>query len=92
MKKRSKDKVGRDAAPEIIPGAVVRDLVDRNEQRIEELEHELATAARRAEEAELRVAVLSGDEHPVHPNGSNSRAAGPPRTTVVARSRPQEAG
>ncbi len=92
MKKRTKAKARRNAAPEIIPGAVVRDLVDRNEQKIEGLQHELATAVRHAEEAELRVAVLSGDERSVHPGGSNGRAAGPPRTTVVTRSRPQEAG
>ncbi len=87
------------AVPEVIPGAVVRDLVDHNEERIAELQAELATAVQRADEAELRVAVLSGDAPSAHPEahngkaeGSNGKAAAPPRTTVVSRPRSPEAG
>lgn len=103
MKERSKGRAGTGTAPQVIPGGVVRDLVDRNEQKIEELERELAAAVREAQEAELRVAILSGAEHPVPPDpgapgsngtsaGGNGQAAGRPRTTVVTRPRPSEAG
>ena len=53
----------------MIPAAVVRDLVDSNEQTIEQLRQELAKELREAEEAELRVAVLSGDAGSVPRDG-----------------------
>ncbi len=59
MKERSGAKARSGAVPEVIPAAVVRDLVDRNEQTIAQLHHELSEAQREAEEAELRVAMLS---------------------------------
>jgi hypothetical protein len=103
VKGRSKGRARTGTTPPVIPGGVVRDLVDRNEKRIEELERELAAAVREAQEAELRVAILSGSEHPVQPGprapgsngtstGGNGHGAGRPRTTVVTRPRPTEAG
>ena len=103
MKKRSKDNGRPGPAPKLIPGGVVRDLVDGNERRIAELEADLASAVRRAEEAELRVALLSGTDHAGPPDGGspgangssagrNGHAATPPRTTVVRRPRPPAAG
>jgi hypothetical protein len=46
----------------------------------------------RAEETELRVAILSGDTASARPERSNGQAAGTTRTTVVARPRSPEAG
>lgn len=92
MKKRAGAKADGKPAPEAIPAAVVQDLVDANEQRIEELQRQLIAAVRRAEEAELRVALLAGDERSVHADSNNGPGAAPPRTTVVTRSRPPGAG
>lgn len=61
MKKRAEATARRAEVAEVIPAAVVRDLVDSNERTIEQLRQELAKELREAEEAELRVAVLSGD-------------------------------
>jgi hypothetical protein len=80
---------------DVIPGAVVRDLMDNNEQRIAALERELAAALEEAEEAEGRVAGLSAlkrshtasEAHTTAPG--DRRRNGPPRTTVVTRPRPQ---
>ena len=78
----------------MIPGAVVRDLMDSNEQRIAALERELEAALEEAEEAEGRVARLATSNR--SDAGSEPRATarrrrrnGPPRTTVVTRPRPQ---
>jgi hypothetical protein len=103
VKKRTEAKARQAEVPETIPAAVVRDLVDGNERTIEQLGRELAAALREAEEAELRVAVLSGDAPPVPSGGgvtgpdgglpgADGGPAGRPRTTVVTRPRPQGAG
>ncbi|MGD0391935.1 MAG: hypothetical protein ABSC41_04770 [Acidimicrobiales bacterium] len=96
MKKPAGAKGRRAEVPEAVPAAVVRDLVDRNEQTIEQLRQELAKELRAAEEAELRVAVLSGDARSVPSDGGapgpGGGSAGRPRTTVVTRPRPQGAG
>ena len=81
----------------MIPGPVVRDLMDSNEQRIAALERELNLALQEAEEAEGRVAVLSGSPSNGPNAGSGPESAapgdarrnGPPRTTVVSRPRPR---
>ncbi len=98
MKERSGAKARSGAVPEVIPAAVVRDLVDRNEQTIAQLHHELSEAQREAEEAELRVAMLSreagsgpsdgdaGGSDRARPD-AGGRPAAPPRTTVVRRPR-----
>lgn len=80
----------------MIPGAIVRDLVDSNEQRIAELQRELEAVVHEADEAERRVAGMTGPG-PSNTNGSDAGPKdpgdhgrpGPPRTTVVTRARPQ---
>jgi hypothetical protein len=69
VKKRAEAKARQAEVPAAIPAAVVRDLVDSNERTIEQLRQELATELREAEEAELRVAVLSGDVGSVPSDG-----------------------
>jgi len=72
---------------DLIPAAVVRELVDRNERRIDDLKRQLDQARAEADEAERRVLARSGTEPapleaaPTPPGGSPDR----PRTTVVAR-------
>jgi hypothetical protein len=79
VKKRPGAKVRPGEVPEAIPAAVVRDLMDGNEQRIDQLREELIEAEREAEEAELRVAVLSGDAGAVAPD------RGPPAADADGR-------
>jgi hypothetical protein len=95
-KKGRSAKSRRAVAPEVIPGAVVRDLVDSNEQRIAELQRELELAVDEADEAERGVAGMTAPG-PSSANGSEAGPKdpgdhgrpGPPRTTVVTRARTQ---
>jgi hypothetical protein len=66
---------------DVIAGAVVRELVDRNEREIGALQHELDAALREAETAEQQVAdhPAAGERTP------RSVPDGWPRTTVVTR-------
>ncbi len=87
----------RPAGAEVIGAAVVRDLIERNEQEIEVLGRTLEAALREAEEAEQRVAARSGGAPlPVPPDdgargpgetapGQRPEAAPRARTTVVTR-------
>ena len=86
---------------DILPGDVVRDLVERHERELQWLADDLAEARLEADAAEARVRVhpalglLTPDEvaqflppAPAVPP-SPCRDAGPPRTTVVNRPRPE---
>ena len=86
---------------DVISGAVVRDLVSRNEQEIEGLLRVLDEALREAEEAERRVAAhpaasLVADEAVETPAVVPSTGAPPgrsrPRTTVDPRPRKMAPG
>jgi hypothetical protein len=78
---------------ETIPGAAVRDLVQRNESEIDALHRQLDAALQEAEEAERSVADLSGTPNSSvlsddAPGDRAKHSPRPPRTTVVTRSRP----
>jgi hypothetical protein len=87
------------AGPDLITGAVVSDLVDRNERQIEALQQELSAALHEAEESERRIVELAGslpvgwpaDGGNPDPGGTASDSGGKhsrrPRTTVVSRER-----
>jgi hypothetical protein len=79
------------SGPEAIPGAVVQDLVQRNERQIDGLRRELDAALEVAEEAEERAAALSGTPPPgAPPDGTSGygKHSQRPRTTVVTRPKP----
>jgi len=72
---------------------VVEELVERNESQIDALRRQLDAAVGQAEEAERRVAELSGTPYAsmVTDDGPGDRgrhSPRPPRTTVVTRPRP----
>jgi hypothetical protein len=79
--------------PDVIPGAVVGELVQRNEGEIDDLRRQLDAALHEAEEAERTVAELSGTPYSSVatdgvPGDRGKHSPRPPRTTVVTRSRP----
>jgi hypothetical protein len=78
--------------PDVIAGAVVRELVDRNEREIEVLQHVLEAALQEAENAEKLVAVRSASHPAADELAPLSARPGRPRTTVVTRTYAGEAG
>lgn len=81
------------ARREAIPGAVVEELVERNESQIDGLRRQLDAALGEAEEAERKVAELSGTPYSTvvtddAPGDRGKHSPRPPRTTVVTRPRP----
>jgi hypothetical protein len=71
---------------EEIPEAVVRQLVQHNERKIDALGRELDAELRRAAEAERNVADLLGARHSTGSDPTPGEHGGrPPRTTVVTR-------
>jgi hypothetical protein len=92
--KRPPAKAGSPSAPrrDVIPGAVVTELVQRNESEIDDLRRQLDAALHEAEEAERTVAELSGTPYPTvvtddAPGDRGKHSPRAPRTTVVTRSR-----
>lgn len=76
--------------PDVIPGAVVRHLVERSEREIDVLRQQLEAARRQADDDEARVAGLPGALPPPRRAGGPTEGAGStarPRTTVVSRPR-----
>ncbi len=98
MTRRSAARGQSPAAPaptlrEVIPGAVVEELVERNESQIDALRRQLDAALDQAEEAERKVAELSGTPYSSvladdGPGDRGRHSPRPPRTTVVTRPRP----
>jgi hypothetical protein len=81
------------ARREVIPRAVVEELVERNESQIDALSRELDAALHEADEAERKVAELSGTPYSSvlsddTPGDRGKHSPRPPRTTVVTRPRP----
>jgi hypothetical protein len=77
---------------EAIPGAVVEELVERNESQIDALRRQLEAALGEADEAERKVAELSGTPYTNvltddAPGDRGKHSPRPPRTTVVTRPR-----
>ena len=77
---------------DVIAGAVVRELVDRNEREIEVLQHVLEAALQEAENAEKLVAARSASHPAADEITAPSARPGRPRTTVVTRRYADEAG
>jgi hypothetical protein len=93
--KRPPAKAGSQSATrrDVIPGPVVRELMERNESEIDYLRRQLEAALHEAEEAERTVAELSGKPYSSvvsdgAPDDRGKHSPRPPRTTVVTRSRP----
>lgn len=70
---------------DVIAGAVVRGLIERNERKMEVLQHVLEAALREAENAEKLVATRSASHPAADELTPHSAPPGRPRTTLVTR-------